>query len=468
MSLPPPLPRPDVGPLPTDVPALPPAQALSLEELMHWSMGEPQVDQAVRDAARVALTRRLALLTPGQDGPLDQLVALARTVTHAPVAFLGAIGEDFDHYKGLDGAPEPLATARRLEGRTFCHYTHAAGRTVALEDTAGLPAPWCDVPTVKTMGIAAYLGVPVRIDGHVVASLCVIDFKPRPWLALERSLLEALAKSFERELENRLNLATWRQLAGERQDLIVHNERLTAGVAHDLRTPLMVTQLCAASLASRPSEDTARSTAPRLKAAADHMRQLLADLQSDGQASAAPSADAQVRVDNLLLQVQRMHLPLAARDGVTLVVAVTHPRALVGDLAPALRAVANLVGNALKFSPPQSEVRLTSVVVDAQALPAVLASAPQGTAAPEHGWAEITVADQGCGMPPDELARCTQRGFQGEASLARGDGTGLGLAIVQEIAQRHGAWLHLDSTVGQGTTARLYWPLAAQAPRAPR
>lgn len=451
-------PRPAGTSLPADVPAPPAAPALSPEELRSWSVSEAEVDRRVRDAARVALTRQLALLSPGEDAPLDELVALARTVTQAPVAFLGAIGEDFDHYKAVSGAPEPLASTRRLHGRTFCHYTHAAGRTVALEDTTALPAPWCEVPTVKTMGIAAYLGVPLRLDGQVVASLCVVDVKPRPWTTQERQLLEALAKSFERELANRLNLASWQQLAAERRDLILHNERLSAGVAHDLRTPLMVTQLCAASLASRPGEDTARSTAPRLKAAADHMRQLLADLQSGGQAAKASAVGAQVQVDEVLTQVQRMHQALAARDGVNLVVRVPQPCVLAAELAPALRAVANLVGNAIKFSPPQGEVLLQAQPVDPTALPALLGTAPRGTTPPAHGLVELVVADRGCGMSADELARCMERGFQGQASLARGDGTGLGLAIVQEIALRHGGWLRLESTPGLGTRAHLYWP----------
>ncbi|NRT58363.1 sensor histidine kinase [Sphaerotilus uruguayifluvii] len=65
-------------------------------------------------------------------------------------------------------------------------------------------------------------------------------------------------------------------------------------------------------------------------------------------------------------------------------------------------------------------------------------------------------------MSANDLKHCHRRGYQGEQALERGDGSGLGLAIAAEIAERHGACLRMQSALGQGTRAALWWPAVCQ------
>jgi signal transduction histidine kinase len=71
-----------------------------------------------------------------------------------------------------------------------------------------------------------------------------------------------------------------------------------------------------------------------------------------------------------------------------------------------------------------------------------------------EGWAEIAVADTGAGIPDDVRERVTEPFF-----TTRRGGTGLGLAICQEIAEKHGGELRIESAPGQGTRVALRLPV---------
>jgi signal transduction histidine kinase len=109
-----------------------------------------------------------------------------------------------------------------------------------------------------------------------------------------------------------------------------------------------------------------------------------------------------------------------------------------GDLLG--RAVTNLVANAIKYSATGTEV-----VVEARA---------------ESGSIRIDVADQGCGIPAEDLARVFEK-FYRVPRVENVDvpGTGLGLALVREIAELHGGRVSVESEVGVGSTFTLRLPV---------
>ncbi len=103
------------------------------------------------------------------------------------------------------------------------------------------------------------------------------------------------------------------------------------------------------------------------------------------------------------------------------------------DFDRMLQVVTNLMSNATKFSPPGSEIAVTL-----------------GSDAQYH---TIAVADRGAGIPAAAMATIFERFSQLSSSdRSRYGGTGLGLAIVKAIVERHRGTVHVDSTVGVGTT----------------
>ena len=98
----------------------------------------------------------------------------------------------------------------------------------------------------------------------------------------------------------------------------------------------------------------------------------------------------------------------------------------------------------------------------------------RGAGAPSQGtFVCLSVADDGCGIPPENLTRIFEPYF---TTKELGRGTGLGLATVHGIAQQHGGWVEVDSEVGRGTVFRVFFHTGADgavaargepAPRAP-
>lgn len=106
----------------------------------------------------------------------------------------------------------------------------------------------------------------------------------------------------------------------------------------------------------------------------------------------------------------------------------------------------NVLGNAVKFSPSGGSVRVSH--------------AP----APDAGWLRLTVADEGCGIPPGTLRQLGNPFVQAEETFARRhQGTGLGLAISFALAEAMDASLAIESEEGVGTAVHLDLPVAEVA-----
>ncbi len=117
-----------------------------------------------------------------------------------------------------------------------------------------------------------------------------------------------------------------------------------------------------------------------------------------------------------------------------------------GDVVRLRRVVSNLVDNAVKYSPTSREirVRLGRAQHDGQV------------------YAQLAVADRGVGIPCDHLEHVFERFWRGH--VVHGvDGQGLGLASVRALVQAHGGHVDVESQVGNGSTFRVWLPLALAA-----
>ena len=196
------------------------------------------LDEAVRDVRRLAAVRGTGLLDTASEPAFDRLTRLAVRLLGVPAAFLSLVDEERDFYKAASGFPEPLASERELAGRTFCHYTVAdavAGRPLVIPDTRAHPE-YSRVPTVRTLGVAAYVGVPLVVDGQPVGSFCAIDTEPRAWSGDEVEVLTELAASAQREIELRLALDAARRGAGERERAYLEREELLGAASDGIYT----------------------------------------------------------------------------------------------------------------------------------------------------------------------------------------------------------------------------------------
>ena len=220
-------------------------------------------------------------------------------------------------------------------------------------------------------------------------------------------------------------------------DALTH---FTADAAHELRSPLAALRLQAQSLQRAPDDATRAIATERLLAGIDRatrlVEQLLALARQEGAGEGAElvSLDLTALARNALADAE----PEAARHAIALTLdAPTAHVVLRADEAALAVLLRNLLGNALRHTPPGGQVRV-GVREEASVI-------------------DLTVEDSGPGIAPDERARVVDRFYRVPGTP--GHGSGLGLAIVRAIAERHGAALTLDAspTLG-GLRVMLRWP----------
>lgn len=223
--------------------------------------------------------------------------------------------------------------------------------------------------------------------------------------------------------------------------------QVSNAIAHDLRTPITRARARLEDAALHAvSEDDLRAALERAITDLDGITAIFQALLriAEIEAGARRSAFARFDAAPLLSEVVDLYGPLAEERGVALTLNTSGELPLFGDRDLIQQAVANLLDNALKFSPKNGSVALTTEVT--------------------KDAAKLIVADHGPGIPEAERARATERFFRSDAARNT-PGAGLGLALVHAVVQLHGGSLELaDNAPGLRATLRL--PLSPGATRA--
>lgn len=218
-------------------------------------------------------------------------------------------------------------------------------------------------------------------------------------------------------------------------------------VSHELRGPLGVARGYVSMIADGSLGDVDQRTAmvlPVVLGKLDEMGRLVDQLLLT-----ARLEDSRLHLDRcpqdvrgLLRAAVEAVQPRAAAAGRTVVMEEDEGELICAVDAPRiLTALGNLLDNAVKYSPAGSQVRCSADL--------------------RGGCAELSVADDGDGIPPDEMPRLFTRFGRTESAANRGiPGTGLGLYISRELARRHGGDIAVSSRPGAGATFTMSLPLA--------
>jgi len=397
------------------------------------------LDAVVRSGTRLAAVQQSE---PWQTAALEgwnALTQLAVRLLGVPASFVAVVGPQADRYPSQFGMPASLGSPAAIVGRSFCHYTLALDRMVVIADTHA-DATLRAVPTVDSLGVRAYVGVPLHVGAEAIGSFCVIDTVPRQWDELALATIAQMAAAAERELTLHRALSLQAAESARANQLAQQREALVAAVAHDLRTPLQVVQLVSRQLQQRLG-DGDQVLVGRLLQAADAMRRLADDLVATHSLAPDGRAPARTTVRALFDSAMALMQPIAERAGLRQATGAVADAIVCVDAAELQRVLANLIGNALKYCAADCVVTLSAERAGDEVL--------------------LTVADNGPGMSPSDIAAAFDAGWQGADGRCRGDGAGLGLGIVRTLVQRNGGQVALHSTVGQGTRVEIRLPLAS-------
>jgi two-component system phosphate regulon sensor histidine kinase PhoR len=228
-----------------------------------------------------------------------------------------------------------------------------------------------------------------------------------------------------------------RRIEAMRRDFI-------SNVSHELRTPLASIKALVETLREGALEDppAARHFLQRIEIEVDTLTQMVQELLEL----------ARLESGRVILNLQTVNLaevlvpavdrlsPQAARAGLRILIDIPPDLPRV-QMDPHLfqQVIANLVHNAIKFTPAGGEIRITA-----------RASADEIT---------VAVSDTGVGIPKADLPRIFERFYKADRSRASG-GTGLGLAIAKHVVLSHGGRIWAESQEGRGSTFYFTIPLA--------
>lgn len=402
---------------------------------------DEELQAILDDPERLRALHRTGLLDSAPEEPFDRLTRLAAKLLKVPAVFIALLDRDRDFYKSAVGFAEPLATRRQIEGRTFCHYTLGSTQPLVIGNALEDPA-FRQVPTVESLGVRAYAGVPlITGDGHALGSFCAIDFVPRAWTAEDLEVLTELSQSAMNEIALREAMRVSEENLRLARDAVRAREEVLAVVAHDLRSPLSVLAASTTVLESSPVLLPHAPILSRMRRAADSMRALIAEmLEFSAPADRPLHLPMRTAPRTLVDDAVSMLSPLAARHEIEL--AAEAPPGLPDvrvDYEKILRVFANLIGNALKASAKGSRIVV-------------------GAALGERDLVAFTVADSGRGMSEADIDHVFERFWQKDKDDRRG--IGLGLSIVQSVVRAHGGSVTVRSEEGVGTRFCFTLPVA--------
>ncbi len=210
-------------------------------------------------------------------------------------------------------------------------------------------------------------------------------------------------------------------------------------IAHDLRTPISRVRIRLEDAVLYTTDTIELRNAIELAIGdldrvSDIFQALLriAEVESGTRRSAFKEFDLLPTLSNL----SEMYGAVAEERNIALANNIDYAITLVGDDQMIQQALANLLGNAIKFSPPGSTVQLSAIS--------------------DNHNVQIVVRDEGPGIPEEDRMRATDRFYRAEAARST-PGSGLGLALVSAVCGLHGGYLHLENNV-PGLEARIVMP----------
>jgi signal transduction histidine kinase len=290
-----------------------------------------------------------------------------------------------------------------------------------------LPALFFSLLTgwLVTRGALAPLHALIETVRHI---LVTGDLQRRVPAGAKRGELTELTAMFNRMLDQNEKL-----IRGSRETL--------DNVAHDLRTPMTHLRNAAERALQLPDSDSAA----RQDALADcveeseqilHMLNALMDLAEAGTGSLRLECE-ETNLRELADEVIDLYALLAEERGIALKNEIPNGLSVYADRIRLRQCVANLVDNALKYSPNGSAVTLSADTTEHEV--------------------EFSITDKGCGIAEEDLPRIWDRLYRAEQSRTT-PGLGLGLSLVRAIIEAHGGTIDVQSSPGQGSTFTLHLP----------
>jgi signal transduction histidine kinase len=235
--------------------------------------------------------------------------------------------------------------------------------------------------------------------------------------------------------------ATFNQMLGRIQALITEIKEMSDNIAHDLKSPItrirgMAEVTLTTGKGIEEYENMAAGTVEECDRLLDMINTMLMITKTES--GVHPLDYQQVDMPRLVRDACELMETVAEDKGLSLACETSETLPLVGDPRMIQRILANLLDNAIKYTPSGGSVRVSLSAIDG-------------------GEALVAVQDTGMGIPPDDLPHIFERFYRCDQSRSE-PGTGLGLSLARALARAHQGDITVTSTLGQGSTFTLTLP----------
>ena len=388
------------------------AAAISGFLLVNWYFTPPLYTFTISDSENIlALVVFLAVA-----GTVSWFVALAARRA-ADAAQMRTEAEALSRLAGSAPTAAVLDSLRRVLGLDGASVLHREERGWRIEATSGDRAP-------ESPGAASST---LELDRDHVLALA-----GGPIRSQDQRVLDAFAKELAASVELG-DLEAEVQAAGVLSAANELRAAILSAVSHDLRTPLAGIKASVTSLLQEDVDwtpDARRDFLVTIAEETDRLNALVGNLldMSRLQTDALEIMPSRVGLEEVLPAA--LHSLAIADESVQLDVPETLPRVLA-DPGLLERALANLIDNAVRFSPPGRPARVTAGAID--------------------GYVDVRVVDRGPGVPAGDRDRLFVP-FQRLGDSAQGEGVGLGMAVAKGFVEAMGGEIEIEDTPGGGLT----------------
>jgi signal transduction histidine kinase len=360
------------------------------------------------------------------------------------------------------------ACRRMLENEGFCVFeAWSADEALQLMKSSSFDLAMVDIMLPEMDGIT-FAGELKRIDENIEVIIMTgfpsmetalgafnaraSDFIIKPFSnkqliraavrCLERKRLLQAIEMMNRELETKARDLEKRNR--ELEEASAFKSQLISIIAHDLRSPLTAMAgyselMCLTDLSPLEVKEMAREMQDGCLQLESLVHNLL-DL-SRIESGIIRCERKPVDMDGMLKRSVRIFQTRAGSHSFHMNIS-SEP--VLGDEEKIFQILNNLIGNAVKFSPPGSSIEI-STTVKSEVL-------------------ELRIRDEGIGIPAEEIPRIFQRFYRVSGPGApQAPGSGLGLYIVKTLVEAQGGDIHVESEEGKGTTFIIQFPLQSKS-----
>jgi signal transduction histidine kinase/AmiR/NasT family two-component response regulator len=402
---------------------------------------------------RLATLHALDVLDSGPEEEFDALIKVASLVCGVPISLISLVDSERQWFKANIGLPGVSETPRDI---AFCAHAILDDKLFEVPDAA-LDARFADNPLVTDApDIRFYAGAPiVMADGSRIGTLCVIDREPRQLSATQREIVSNLAMAAAHALDGRRAIRDMQKHADElaaserslkeardsAQAANIAKSRFLATMSHEIRTPMNgVLGMAQLLLAQELSQADRIKYAQTILTSGHTLLALLNDILDLSKIEAGKlQLEAKAFYPaGLLESASNLFSGAAQAKGLHLAYEWKGPQdqRYQGDAHRLAQMLANLVGNAIKFT-AQGNVRLECV---------------QSSSHGSKAQLEFSVTDTGIGIAQQDIALLFKPFSQTDSSVTREfGGSGLGLSLVRMLALAMDGEVGVDSQPGIGT-----------------